>query len=100
MALFLIVISVSPGLVIADDKSCENGECIPEILGKLESLGQIYQIQCTPKNDPSEGELKAYYKKNGMPEQCWKYLTEIRGKCGDDLKCVLFSSALGLNRAC
>lgn len=56
--------------------SCENGECIPGLVSQLEELTKVYQNECLPKN-AKENEIKAYYQRNGLTEQCWKFITEI-----------------------
>ena len=56
--------------------SCENGECIPDLVSQLEELTKVYQNECLPKNI-KESEIKNYYQRNGLSEQCWKYITEI-----------------------
>lgn len=57
--------------------TCENGECVEKLIDKLENLGKLYRAQCLPKNI-KQSNISKYQEKNGITEECWKILTEIK----------------------
>lgn len=57
--------------------TCENGECIPGLIDKLEDLGKVYTETCLPSEGRRPADLQSYYQENGLTEECWKYITEI-----------------------
>ncbi|WP_408095481.1 hypothetical protein ACJVC5_10600 [Peredibacter sp. HCB2-198] len=57
--------------------TCENGECIPKLVDKLEDLTKVYEDTCLPSEGRRPADLKTYFEENGLSEQCWKYITEI-----------------------
>lgn len=77
IAFILLLTSLSPLGAVAQSSGCENGECVAELVHKLEDLGTLYRTQCLPKKDLDEKEILQYHQKNGITEQCWKYMTEI-----------------------
>lgn len=60
----------------AQASSCENGECIDNLIDKLEDLGAVYSKQCLPSQG-SKANLEKYHLENGITENCWKIITEI-----------------------
>lgn len=78
LALVLLLAALSPLSAVAQGTStCENGECAQELVGKLNDLNTLYQNQCLPKKDMTDDEIIEHHQKNGVTEQCWKYMTEI-----------------------
>lgn len=79
-SLFLAMIFLTSGLILpayaAKSSSCENGECVPRLIDRLEDLGKIYKRECLPKNIRNN-QVEGHMKKYGLSEQCWKYLTEV-----------------------
>lgn len=75
--LFTSLSSWAPMVEAATKKSnCESGECIPKLIDRLEDVGALFSAQCLPKNIKHE-DIEKYHVKNGLSEQCWKYITEI-----------------------
>jgi hypothetical protein len=80
LTFILTLTSVAPAFSQSKSSSastCEDGECIPGLLDKLEKLGSLYQKQCLPKGI-KESEILKYHEENGFTEECWKYITEIK----------------------
>lgn len=81
LALIMLITSLSswaPMVEAATKKtSCENGECIPKLIDKLEDVGALYKKQCLPKGIKHEN-IEKHHMDNGISEQCWKYITEIK----------------------
>jgi hypothetical protein len=50
-----------------NESTCQNGECVEEIILKLEETNKLYATQCLP--------LK---KEKGISEECWRLLSEIK----------------------
>lgn len=76
LVLVLFVSSMPPVQGASKSSSCENGECVPKLIHRLEDLGKLYRKECLPKNIKTS-EIESYHRKNGLSEKCWKYLTEI-----------------------
>ncbi len=68
---------VTLALAEALQPSCENGECVEKIIDRLEALGELYQKQCLPSEGP-KADLKNHFEANGITEDCWKLITEIK----------------------
>lgn len=60
----------------AKKASCENGECIPKLIDRLEDVGALYKKQCLPKGIKND-QIEKYHLDNGITEECWKFITEI-----------------------
>ena len=80
LALVFLITSLSswaPMVEAAAKKpSCENGECIPKLIDKLEDVGALYKKQCLPKGIKHEN-IEKHHMENGISEECWKFITEI-----------------------
>ncbi len=76
LAFIFLVTSLSSSFAGTKKSTCENGECLPALVEKLENLGAIYQKQCLPKKI-KDSQVEAWHEKNGFSEECWKYITEI-----------------------
>lgn len=78
LSLLLLVSAIAPFASAArgTSSSCENGECLEEVVDRLEDLGALYQEQCLPKNI-QEKDIESFITKNGLTEECWKILSEI-----------------------
>lgn len=80
LSLFIAFILLLPAFIVpaeaAKKSSCENGECIPRLVDRLEDLGKLYKRECLPKGIKNQN-VDDYIKKNGLSEQCWRYLTEV-----------------------
>jgi hypothetical protein len=83
LAFILLLSSLMPvggsGVALASSKkqsTCEDGECIPGLVARLEDLTKLYKNQCLPK-DVKSSEYAKYHKENGLTEECWKFITEI-----------------------
>ena len=83
LVLLLLCTSLSTlapvGQVLAKEGSCENGECIEKLVDKLEDLGKLYKAQCLPKNI-KHVDIPKHQKENGITEECFKILSEVREK--------------------
>ena len=77
LAFILLLASLSPLSVLAQESSCENGECIEGIVHKIQDLSAVYKQQCMPKNESSEKELKEFYESHGIKESCVRIMREI-----------------------
>jgi hypothetical protein len=76
LSLVLLVSSITPVKVEAAKKSsCENGECIEDIVDNLEELNELFVYKCLPKNPKKD--LEEHFEENGLTEECWKIMTEI-----------------------
>lgn len=75
VAVFLIF-CIAYSAQAAKINSCENGECVPALIDKLEELGTLYQNECLPKN-VKDSQIREHHLKNGLTETCWRYITEI-----------------------
>jgi hypothetical protein len=56
--------------------SCENGECVPKLVEKLEDLTKAYRRQCLPPSI-KESDITRYHEEHGLTEECWKFITEV-----------------------
>lgn len=79
--IFVFVISALSSwapIVLASTNSstCENGECIPKLVDRLEDLNKLYKAQCLPKNI-KHVDIPKYHESNPLTEDCWKFITEI-----------------------
>lgn len=83
LVLLLLCTSLSTlapvGQALAKEGSCENGECIEKLVDKLEDLGKLYKAQCLPKNI-KHADIPKYQKENGITEECFKILSEVKEK--------------------
>ncbi|HXH73478.1 MAG TPA: hypothetical protein VNJ08_00835 [Bacteriovoracaceae bacterium] len=77
LAFILTITSLMPLSAIAQSTSCENGECVQQMVDRLNDLTAVYKQQCLPKKELTDKEIVEYHEKNGLTEQCWKYITEI-----------------------
>jgi hypothetical protein len=73
----LILSSLNHTWASTPPADCENGECVEELITKLERINSLYKSQCLPKKDMSPSEIKSYHEKNGVTENCWKLITDI-----------------------
>jgi hypothetical protein len=55
--------------------SCENGECIPNLVTRLQNLSSVYQTKCLP---PAGSNQQKFYTENGITEECWRLITEVK----------------------
>lgn len=89
LVLILLVTSLSSWAPIVEAATkttkCENGECIPGLVAKLQDLSAVYRKQCLPKGI-KESQIESYHMENGLSEQCWKYITEISHREDELLK--------------
>ena len=80
MALFIICSALmsygSPLWSATKTSTCENGECIPKLVSRLEELGKVYKAQCLPKNI-KHADIEKYHQENPLTEECWRMITEV-----------------------
>lgn len=80
LILVLLVSSLSSWAPIAlasnNTSTCENGECVPKLVERLENLNQVYKAQCLPRNI-KHVDIPKYHEENPLTEDCWKFITEI-----------------------
>ncbi len=76
LSLVLGLSSLAPFHANAKASTCENGECVPVLIERLENLGQVYRRECIPPGKIPIN-LEAYHLEHGLSEACWKYITEI-----------------------
>lgn len=75
LLLFALFLSFT---AFAGEKSyCENGECIPPILNRLENLSRLYEDECFA-SDATPESITTYLEKHGLSERCWRIMTEIK----------------------
>lgn len=78
LLVFSFLIPSFPALASKKKTShCENGECIPGLVDRLEDLNTLYGKQCLPKGI-KESDIEKYHLENGLSEECWKIVTEVK----------------------
>lgn len=77
LALILLSSSLSPiKAFAATEETCDNGECVPGYIDRLEDLNSLFMSKCLPKG-MALNKIESHIKHNGVTEICWKYITEI-----------------------
>lgn len=80
LILVLLISSLSSWAPIAlasnNTSTCENGECVPGLVRRLENLNSAYKAQCLPRNI-KHVDIPKYHDENPLTEECWKFITEI-----------------------
>lgn len=77
LAFILIMSSMTFTPAFSEVEIIENNEATFENLSKVQTLTSLYQKECLPKDNLSSSELYDYHTKNGLTENCWRYITEI-----------------------
>ncbi|WP_408098349.1 hypothetical protein ACJVC5_05405 [Peredibacter sp. HCB2-198] len=84
LVFLLLCTTLAPlGQTFAKTGNCENGECIEKLIDRLEELEKLYKAQCLPKNI-KHADIPKYQIKNGITEECFQILNEVKQK-EDDL---------------
>lgn len=58
--------------------NCENGECVNDLIERVQDLGSVYQRECLPSEGVKVESLKNHFEENGLSERCWQLITQIQ----------------------